>query len=156
MKNRMTGLPGMLDGPGETTRFNNPNGIAVSASGDTLYITDDVDKSLQIIILEDGPSDVDPLLDPQNVLALLCSPNPFSLSTTIQYDLPETTPALLEIFDATGRRVRRLFSGTETAGRHQIDWDGRDDGGFPVGNGLYYYHLETPRFANSRKIVLMR
>jgi len=51
-------------------------------------------------------------------------------------------PEGLDIFDALGRNVARLFDGRLSAGQHQIHWDGRSAGGAPVPAGLYFLSIE--------------
>jgi len=81
------------------------------------------------------------------------SPNPAAGATTMRYALPREMRVSLLIYDAAGRRVRQLASGVEPAGMHAVAWDLRDDGGRPLGAGLYFVRLEaegkrvTRRFA---------
>jgi flagellar hook assembly protein FlgD len=59
----------------------------------------------------------------------------------------------LDLFDATGRRVRNLVSGTLTAGAHEVEWDGRDDGGSDLPQGVYFYRLRMGGVEESSRIV---
>ena len=43
----------------------------------------------------------------------------------------------LEIFDAAGQLVRTLVSGLVPTGRHEVQWDARDDAGRSVASGTY-------------------
>jgi flagellar hook assembly protein FlgD len=52
--------------------------------------------------------------------------------------------------------VRVLASGEQEAGKHVVEWDGRNDAGSPVGSGVYFYRMTTPGFANSKKMVLLK
>jgi hypothetical protein len=52
--------------------------------------------------------------------------------------------------------VSDLESGVRTAGRHEVTWDGRDDGGQTAANGVYFVRLETARESRVSKLVLMR
>lgn len=59
-------------------------------------------------------------------------------------------PLEAEMFDVTGRRVRRItLSGKP--GRTMIGWDGRDDRGALVGNGVYF-----ARFSNGGRTITAR
>ncbi|MCC7265126.1 MAG: hypothetical protein IT369_21685 [Candidatus Latescibacteria bacterium] len=53
------------------------------------------------------------------------------------------------IYDLSGHRVRSLFSGTQTAGRHQYLWDGRGENGRVVPPGNYLGRLEVETDARS-------
>jgi hypothetical protein len=88
-------------------------------------------------------------------------PNPFNPVTKIEYRLPEAGPGAktsvnLVVYDVTGSKVRVLVSGTEASGKHVVEWDGRNDAGQPVGSGVYFYRINTPGFAMSKKMVLLK
>ncbi len=74
---------------------------------------------------------------------LAAAPNPSVGPTRLWMTLSVAGPARLAIHDASGRRVREVASGAFTAGRHPLDWDGRDDAGHPVAAGLYFARLES-------------
>jgi len=60
------------------------------------------------------------------------------------------------VYDVRGARVRVLVSGEEGAGKHVVEWDGRNDGGQTVGSGVYFYRLEAAQFVDTRKMVLLK
>jgi hypothetical protein len=82
-------------------------------------------------------------------------PNPFNPSTTIRYDISQSTDVMLQIFDVRGSLIRTLVNGHQVAGRNSIVWDGRDNRGVRVHSGVYFLRLRTPQFQQSRKIVLI-
>jgi len=84
------------------------------------------------------------------------SPNPFNPNTRISYALAQAGPVRLEVFDARGRTVRRLLAAVLPAGRHELVWDGRDDGGSPVASGTYFARLTTPGVTDSKKMQLIK
>ncbi len=88
-------------------------------------------------------------------------PNPFNPTTRIEYRLPETGPGgktavSVVVYDVRGAKVRELVNGTQPAGKHVVDWDGRNDSGAPVGSGVYFYRMTTTGFATSKKMVLLK
>lgn len=84
-------------------------------------------------------------------------PNPFNPTTTIEYALPVRAPAALAIYDVLGRRIRTLVRRNDhPAGFYAITWDGRDQQGRPVGNGLYFYRLVAPAFERTGKMMLIK
>jgi hypothetical protein len=83
------------------------------------------------------------------------SPNPFSGSTRIIYDVPRPGPVSLAVFDVAGRRVRSLVGQVVLAGRHQVVWDAHDDGGRPVPAGLYYLRMSAGAYHGARKALLL-
>jgi hypothetical protein len=72
------------------------------------------------------------------------SPNPFTASTRIGFTLPQGGRVKLNVYDVAGRRMRTLADHELPAGRHDLVWDGRDDGGRRVAAGNYRYRLELP------------
>ena len=71
-------------------------------------------------------------------------PNPFNPSTTIAFDLPRAEVVRLTVFDISGRLIRSLVNGsTYVAGRHQVEWNGRDEAGQRAASGVYFYRIEA-------------
>jgi hypothetical protein len=84
------------------------------------------------------------------------SPNPFGPQTAIRLDVPRSGRVLLEIFDVNGRRLRTLVDGVLSPGPKALAWDGTDDGGRPVGSGVYFYRMHAGQFEATRKMTLLR
>ena len=83
-------------------------------------------------------------------------PNPFAGSSAVMLALPNPARVELGVFDASGRRVRTLLSGTVGAGWHPQVWDGRDDGGRSLPAGVYLYKLSAEGRQLSQKVMLLR
>jgi hypothetical protein len=83
-------------------------------------------------------------------------PNPFNPRTTIAFELAESGGVKVEIVDARGRRIRRLFVGDLEQGPHELVWDGRDDAGASAASGVYRVLLQTPEGVRSRPAVLLK
>jgi hypothetical protein len=83
-------------------------------------------------------------------------PNPFNPETTLSYTLPVDSHTQVLIYDILGRRIRTLIDQPQSAGHHQVIWDGRNDQGITVSSGIYFYVLETPTCRLTRKMSLIR
>jgi len=83
-------------------------------------------------------------------------PNPFNPQTTVQFSLPESGIARLDVYDTNGRRVRTLLEGFLGAGVHTVDWDGKDDSGSELSSGLYFSCLKTEAGLRVGKLTLIR
>lgn len=73
-------------------------------------------------------------------------PNPFSPddeAVRIHYAAAASTGVSIEIFDGGMNRVRTLLKDAPRTGPSEFDeiWDGRDDGGTQVANGVYFYRV---------------
>ncbi len=83
-------------------------------------------------------------------------PNPFNPTTSLRYRLPAAGWARLAVYDAAGRLVRVLVDGAQTAGEHQVSWDGRDADGRELPSGLYLCDLQADGQSVVRKLLLAR
>ena len=83
-------------------------------------------------------------------------PNPFNPSTTIHYQLPRDEEVVLSIWNLAGQLVRELVHTYQTAGSYWVAWDGRDEAGSLLGNGVYLYEIRAGGFRTTRKMVLMK
>ena len=83
-------------------------------------------------------------------------PNPFRETATIAYDLPETTPVTLTIYNVLGAEVHRLIDRVQPAGRQQVVWNGQDDGGRRVGAGVYFVRMQAGPATWTRQLVMLK
>jgi D-alanyl-D-alanine carboxypeptidase len=83
-------------------------------------------------------------------------PNPFNGSATVRIDLATATDVDLAIYNLAGQRVATLARGTRGGGTHTFHWDARNDGGRPVGSGVYLVRLRTPATDETHELTLLR
>ena len=104
---------------------------------------------------------LDDIGKPTQNLLLQNYPNPFNPETWIPYQLAEDTSVSVSIYDTTGRLVRTLSLGFQSAGFYNSReraayWDGRNALGEPVASGVYFYQLTTPTFQQTRRLVIVK
>jgi aminopeptidase N len=78
-------------------------------------------------------------------------PNPFNPKTIINYQLPESSPVKLVIYDDIGREVAVLQNGKQGPGYYHIVWDASN---YP--SGIYFYKLTAGSYVQTRKMVLVK
>lgn len=78
-------------------------------------------------------------------------PNPFNPSTNIRFELPFGSFSTLKIYDALGREVAELINEDLIAGVYNVSWNAA---AYP--SGVYFYRLETEKFTETRKMVLVK
>ncbi|MEZ4386883.1 MAG: FlgD immunoglobulin-like domain containing protein [Candidatus Krumholzibacteriia bacterium] len=124
-----------------------------------------IDNVWTLTVDTDGDGAPDPLgavavpEAPASRLALRAPyPNPFNPSTTLSFDVPAGAegPLTLAVFDARGRRVATLVDRPLPAGRHAVQWRGRDQAGRPVAAGTYFCRLEQAGRVSTRALTLVK
>ncbi|MBN1894972.1 hypothetical protein JW906_10775 [bacterium] len=77
-------------------------------------------------------------------------PNPFRRETVFAYVLTDNARRTrLKIYTVSGRLIRTFEdSGMSAADYHEILWDGTDEWGEEVANGVYFFRLEADGFEN--------
>lgn len=84
------------------------------------------------------------------------APNPFRHSTRVSYSLAGEKSVLLQVYDPVGRVVKTLASGSQKPGRYELRWDGTDELGQALANGIYFCVLETGELRSTAKLLLAR
>ncbi len=93
---------------------------------------------------------------PSRPLLAAPAPNPFAAATTVTYQLSRPGRVRLDLFDATGRHVRRLVDGAVEAGLHTMAWDGLDTRGRAVAPGVYLAQLWADGAVETKKLVRLK
>ncbi len=88
-------------------------------------------------------------------------PNPFNPETWIPYQLSQDSSVSVSIYDTTGKMIRELSLGFQSAGFYNSReraayWDGRNALGERVSSGIYFYQLTTPTFQQTRRLVIVK
>ena len=83
-------------------------------------------------------------------------PNPFNPETTIKFNLKETMPVSLVVYNIKGQKVKTLVNGMCEKGTHQIVWRGNDSHNQKVSSGIYFYQIKAGNYSSIKKMVLMK
>lgn len=83
-------------------------------------------------------------------------PNPFNPNTTLSYSIKERGHVKIDIYNLLGQKVKTLVNGVMTAGAHTVSWNGMDDNRRPVASGVYFYKMQSGKYTNTRKMILMK
>ena len=98
---------------------------------------------------------------PEKTVLLANYPNPFNPETWIPYHLAKDAFVVLTIYDGSGRVVRTLEVGHQTAAVYEsrskaVYWDGRNGLGEQVASGLYFYALTAGDYSATRKMFILK
>ncbi len=76
-------------------------------------------------------------------------PNPFSDQTNFYYQLSQEAEVQIKIFTPAGRLIRHIHVGPSPAGiNFSATWDGKDQEGDDVANGIYIYKIVAEGWVN--------
>jgi hypothetical protein len=78
-------------------------------------------------------------------------PNPFNPSTTIRFSLPHRSSVSLLVYNTLGQQVSVLVQGEETAGLHEVSFDGSH-----LASGVYFYRIRAGGFVQTKRFLLIR
>ncbi len=83
-------------------------------------------------------------------------PNPFGTRANIRFGLPAEGLVTMEVFNATGRRIAVVMNERRPPGFHTVTWNGRDDRGYMVPSGVYFYRVKSGGHSDVKKMILSR
>lgn len=129
----------------------NTSGEGVCAGGNVVYFADN-DRGVWILrndlVAEVANASGEKI---RQVALYQNYPNPFNSETTVDFEIPDRSDVLLEMFDVLGRRVKTLEIGERSAGRYRISIKGES-----LSSGLYILRLTTADAIATRKILLLK
>jgi hypothetical protein len=85
-----------------------------------------------------------------------CEPNPFRATTVVPITLRAHQHLNVSVYDVRGRLVRHLIDRNVHPGRLEVTWDGHDDTGRRVPEGVYFLKARTSRAQQTRKVLIIR
>jgi parallel beta-helix repeat protein len=89
--------------------------------------------------------------------AAVMTPNPLRVEATLSFSTTQESSALVQVFDASGRRVRTLMRTSNLpAGRHTARFDGKDATDRRVASGIYFYRVDTREGTLRGRFIVLR
>ena len=90
-------------------------------------------------------------LQPTNFSLNQNYPNPFNPITTITFSIPSKSFITLKVFDFLGREVSTIISEELPSGNHTRQWNAMN-----FASGIYFYRLQTVKFNETKKLILLK
>lgn len=78
-------------------------------------------------------------------------PNPFNPETIIRYNVPQTSPITIDLYDVLGRHVKTIVNEVKNPGVHQVTLRAND-----LAGGIYFYRMDAGSFTQIRKLMLIK
>jgi hypothetical protein len=94
----------------------------------------------------------------QSDILLTISPNPFATTTTFCFMIQDSRYMMIKIYDAAGRAVKTFsdFQCVSDNSVHSVVWDGRDNSGRLLPNGIYFIELKSNGESITEKVVMLK
>lgn len=139
--------------PSNNHQYTAINGIinqVITQNGkDICYVNAELEPNSEITVAvkqDDDLQSIDPVASGNPPVK--CFPNPFENITQISYQLRSEAHVRLEIYNTSGRLVKVLADESKEAGTHHVKWEGKNQAGHQVKNGLYFY-----RYSVNKQII---
>ena len=78
-------------------------------------------------------------------------PNPFNPNTSILFDIPKQSQAILKVYDVTGRETAVLVNELLRPGSYKVELNAGN-----LSSGVYFYKLDAGNYIQTRKMVLLK
>jgi len=79
------------------------------------------------------------------------TPNPFNLSTTINFTLAKAGKTTVEVYNVAGQKIDTILNANLSPGPHSVSWNARK---FPT--GIYFYTVQSGGFSGTGKMTLAK
>jgi hypothetical protein len=137
------GAGSYIEGPYRKWRFVVASGLVMSAPYHILTTQVYADS-----VLASGVESPEPVTR-QGGLSLAVSPNPSRGGASVAFSLPVKGETSLKVYDAQGRLVETLASGTREAGTYRASLSG-------LSAGVYFLNLQAGTYKATKSLVVVR
>ncbi len=96
---------------------------------------------------------------PENIECTLYQnfPNPFNPSTMIKFMSDNSGYATVKIYNIQGKLIKTIFNNSTIPKKlYSVEWDGKNEQGKTVANGVYFYKLTTDSNKFTKKMLLLK
>lgn len=157
----LDGLKGDAYHSGDGEHFQTPGykisearGISVDYDGN-IIITENDRGFIRKIARSESNSLKDSKQDEADI-DLLVYPNPFYSEVSINYTLYNKSVVEIEIFNASGQKIKTLFKAESAIGQNKLTWDGKNDSGALLLGGIYFCTIKANNRKKMKKLFLLR
>ena len=95
-------------------------------------------------------------IEPHDFVLYQNYPNPFNPDTRIPYKIEKRTHINLVIYNICGERIITLLDKEVLPGLYQLSWDGKNQKGGDVSQGIYFIRVFGENAIQTKKIILVR
>jgi hypothetical protein len=110
--------------------------------------------TLNAVLIDGTPIEANSCVSLHNVGDVVLAsayPNPFNPMTVIEYSIARELPAVIAIYDVSGRLVERLVQPTRSAGVYRVPWDASGQA-----SGVYFYQVHAGGSVASGRVTMVK
>jgi len=97
---------------------------------------------------------------PVSLLVYPVWPNPFNNTVTIKTEIPQDywkgTNVNVSVYDAIGRKIKKVVSKKLYSGTFLFNWNGKNESDRDVASGVYFVIVSTGQKVFRQRVVLLR
>ncbi len=156
-------VDGWVEGRNKYDRFTSRGNSAGDVNNDgreeVIFANNNGSDRLVVICKYTGPNGIDmPIANGELLMAKLHqnAPNPFKHITTIKYQITKPGKVSIKTYNIAGQLVKKLVNEDKKTGSYKVTWDGRDEKGILVSNGVYLCRLQAGDDAETMKMTIIR
>lgn len=82
-------------------------------------------------------------------------PNPLRCGMNIVYSISKSGIVVIRLYNVLGEESKTIVEEVRTPGLHAICWDGMDDNGRKLPDGVYFLKMDAGEFTETRKVVVI-
>lgn len=95
-------------------------------------------------------------LIPDHVFLNQNRPNPFARLTQIEYGVPRSMQVDIAIYNTAGQRISTLVDAMKAPGFYKVNWQGMDDLGRRLAEGVYFVRMTTDELTDTKKVIFIK
>lgn len=143
------GIAGTTNGNTDLAQFTNPDGIAASPTGDTLYISENNTNLLRRISMVNttATEDSNTVLDQNNWIKI--TPNPINDIGTITYYIPRSGLVEMKLIAFDGSLVKSVLKTFHNKGNYEFQLITDN-----LQSGIYFCQIEGSGYSNKIQIII--
>lgn len=120
------------------------NGGSQYTEGTEMYM-DDLEISMDFV------SSIDENISQNTNQLMQNRPNPFSTSTSINFNVAESNLVTLKVYDILGNEVKTILNKEMSAGNYDVSFEAP-----PTSNGIFFYKLTIGNFTETRMMQITK
>jgi len=98
-----------------------------------------------------GIQQTDEISPPDGFVLSQNYPNPFNPSTTIRFQVPNSSFVNLKVYDILGNEVATLVNEEKQARGYEVNFNASK-----LSSGIYFYRIKAGSFVETKKMILLR